>query len=459
MQETNLIYLNGGQGKRMWPLTLESPLDILSKSLLRVMGITIAEGQIFQHADAGIKRMHVISQFKENRMQLSDRLNQTQSDIYGLEQITWTHSSRDLINKGSGDAVLSALEDQQKMHGYAIIIPNDNLFDYDISDAVKTHVESGAIATVLSYNLDPNKELPDFRDYGVLKRDENNRIIELGEKPNSLEDLLKVLDTEQIPDTIPISGGAYIISIDALREIKEQKWIEEGRRKKFDFAGELLAGLIERGHKVMSYDVSNWADLGSLSLFTDTVNRTIAGEFPYHKKMLELGPYENKGNNVWIHKETLYDMMIDGKNLAQRMSSNQADRIEIGPNVFIGRNTYIHPGANISYSNIDKDSEVGSNTTIINSYVSPATLVGEKVLLENTITANAASIGPYSKISGSVIGARVNVPTETTLTDMTIWPAYVFSGEGMTYSGQNGTGLLFPDAKMLYAQAHLPAEV
>jgi NDP-sugar pyrophosphorylase family protein len=426
----DIIYLNAGRGTRTWPMALIDPFIFQSKSLSRLFGIPGAEREIFNHVHGGAQNLHVVCQHGPNRWQLADRINRDSGNIYNIDKVTWTHPLRDIDNTGSAGALFQAIDDQPDLADTAIVLPNDNLFGYDVYDAMKQHRKSGAVMTVLTAMLPAQKTLG---MYGQIYRDEN-RMLGMAEKLKTLEELSSLFGYEVKEDTpIPTSGGAYIIDIRALREISRQDWAIEKRNKSFDIATDLIPRL----RHVNTYDLDSWADLGGLDLFLETMQRTLNREFEYLIRMIETtGHYIELPGNVWVHRETLYEINAGGDTLENMMNSTGPDRVELGPNVFLGRNIAIYPGAKIRYSNIEKDCKIGTNVIIDSSYLGVGAQIAENAQIIRSIATDYSQMGPHAVLFKSVLGRDVNLPTGNYLEECAVWPLTRFDGEAQRYVGK-----------------------
>lgn len=431
-----IIYLNAGKGKRTWPLALVSSLNFLSKSLLRMMGFSQFESQVYEHMPDIPKNLHIIAKEKENRKDLLERIHQEDGHIFGFESVSWTHPLKDPNNTGSGLALCQAILDQPDLTGIAVVLPNDNYFHLSIDDAVRKHKESGAVITVLETIVDGN----DAKKYGLIKK-AGDLVEKMGEKIKTFTGMSKFLGYKVTGTSkVSVNGGAYIINVDKIRELindAQDRWIANimAEQGEFDIATHLIPGILERKLTIGTYAVEKWADLGGLGLILKTMHRVLSGEFPYFQERLRKeNHYVELPGNVWIHNKSYKENLMNGKTLEELMNSTGPDKVTIGPNVYIGSNCYIYPGASIQNSNIEKDTMVGSSANISGSYISMGTQIADNAVLQNSLTSDGTKIGPYANITKSVVGADINVPTGVTLNEVVVWPQYKFNGENISYT-------------------------
>lgn len=131
------------------------------------------------------------------------------------------------------------------------VMNGDILTDLDFADLYRCHVESGAMATIATYNRTVKI------DFGVLETDDDGCVCEYIEKPSM---------------GYRVSMGIYVFDPAVLGYIKPDVY--------FDFP-DLVKLLIKEGKKVISYPFSGyWLDIGR----PDDYEKAI-GEFEQNKHM------------------------------------------------------------------------------------------------------------------------------------------------------------------------------
>jgi len=110
-----------------------------------------------------------------------------------------------------------------------------------------------------------------------------------------------------------------------------------------------------------------------------------------------LGPPFDPDNHVWIAPESL--AMRDstsGMTLAEKIAEGH---VKIGPAVRIGRFCEIHPGVQISESNLDDDIEIHRDAVIQRSQIRDGAIVGAAARLTDAVIGSMSEIRsePYNQ--------------------------------------------------------------
>src|SRR3989338_5256744 len=198
-----------GEGTRLWPFLLSSIDDYNTKGLVYVMGIPIAEGQIFQFKYSKIRDIHIVIKDKGNRVPLSRRFSD--GSRYG-GHIEYSDPTEDSRNRGSGDAVLSYIVNH-KLKGDILCLANDNLYDANFSRLIEEHRKSGALVSILTTRV-PAKSA--IETYGIVPVNTENRALKIEEKPKTEDDIRRTLGYPPSEDLsskrIVINTGGYIFN-------------------------------------------------------------------------------------------------------------------------------------------------------------------------------------------------------------------------------------------------------
>ena len=211
------VLMAGGEGKRLRPLTENTP-----KPLLKVGGKPIIEYNIDRLAKVGIKNMYLSINYLGD--QLVDYFGNGESKNINIDYI------REDKPLGTIGSVL--LVDEFK-HDEIIIMNSDLLTNIDFADFYKTFKESDAdmIVASTSYHV----HVP----YAVLEADEHQNIKSLKEKPSY---------------TYFSNAGIYIIKKKLLEMIPSNQY--------YDIT-DLIEKVLEMDHKIITYPINGyWLDIG-----------------------------------------------------------------------------------------------------------------------------------------------------------------------------------------------------
>ena len=126
-----------------------------------------------------------------------------------------------------------------------LVVSADGLHDADIAKVVKSHYESGCIATMAIVSIDHEE----VSKYGVVVPSQNHTVVEFQEKPPVEEAKSSFINT-----------GIYVFN----KRIFD--FIPEGRT--YDFAKDVFPSLLNAGEKINVYRIySYWSDIGTISQY------------------------------------------------------------------------------------------------------------------------------------------------------------------------------------------------
>ena len=172
-----------------------------------------------------IKKVAVLTQY--NSRSLNEHLSSSKWWDFGRKQgglyiftPTITAENSDWY-RGTADSLYQNLDFLKNSHEpYVILAAGDGIYKLDYGKVLEYHIEKKADITVVC------KEMPEGTDvsrFGVVKVDENNRILEFEEKP-------------MVTDSRLVSCGIYIVRRRQLIELIE-RCAEEDR---YDFVNDIL---------------------------------------------------------------------------------------------------------------------------------------------------------------------------------------------------------------------------
>ncbi len=436
-RELSLVQTSAGGGTRARPLSLYSATTMIPKGMMRVMGIPIAEIQLEQAKKNGIQNVYVVAKDLENRDQLASRFSDGR--MHGLK-IRYSHPIDDIINNGSGDALLTNIS-RNNISGDSLVLSNDNLFEYDIDRIMKTHRDNNALVTILTIPMSPRETI---KKYGLLDVDDTGKVKRILEKPSTEEEIIKMMSYTSPNDLedrrVHVNTAGYILNNSLLDKLsKTEKWIMNGRKNSdnFDMAGNLLTGLVKRGFPIYVESIQEWGDLGSLSSYIDTTKKALTGSYNSIDTILSERNYV-RYNDSWVHTDSM-------NRRSGRSRKTLLDRLEnkdltIGPHSFVGRDCILEDGSTIKYSDIEKQTAIGANSNITNSVVFPYSIIGEYTEIDRSCLALNTYIdsnkeNPTKIIEGSAIGPQVEIKAGSILRNTVIFPGFT-SDTPINYSNE-----------------------
>src|SRR5262245_50322634 len=263
-KEVLALILGGGQGARLFPLTLHrSKPAVPLGGKYRLIDITVSNC-----INSGIHYIYVLTQF--NSASLNRHIARTYRfsrfsdgfvEILAAEQ---TPENRNWF-QGTADAVRQVMvhiNDFNPKH--VLILSGDHLYQMDYSPFIRHHVETDADLTVSVIPCDETRAT----GFGLLKTDESGRIVEFREKPPADQLAAMQVDTTKLGLNADeaarrpylASMGVYVFKYSVLRELLQEE-------KYFDFGGQVIPAAIgNRNVQAFLFD-GYWEDIGTISSF------------------------------------------------------------------------------------------------------------------------------------------------------------------------------------------------
>jgi glucose-1-phosphate adenylyltransferase len=267
------VILGGGQGKRLFPLTLER-----SKPAVPIAGkYRLIDIPISNCLNSGIFKIAVLTQF--NSVSLNRHITSTYNfdafhsgwvQVWAAEQ-TMAHTD---WYQGTADAVRKQLlQIVSARCDYVLILAGDHLYRMDYSKMAEFHWQNDADITVAVQPV-PKDEASRF---GILKVDESGRITNFAEKPKDPQ-VLKTFVSRNDPEQ-PYLGsmGIYLFKTDVLLEMLTH---DRNSEKLDDFGGDIIPFAIHENMSVFGYSFEGyWRDIGTIRTFYEA-NLELAAEKP-----------------------------------------------------------------------------------------------------------------------------------------------------------------------------------
>jgi glucose-1-phosphate adenylyltransferase len=391
-KEVLALILGGGQGTRLFPLTLHrSKPAVPLGGKYRLIDITVSNC-----INSDIHHIYVLTQF--NSASLNRHIARTYRfsrfsdgfvEILAAEQ---TPENRNWF-QGTADAVRQVM-----MHisdfdpENVLILSGDHLYQMDYREFLRRHIETNADVSVSVIPADETRAT----GFGLLKTNDEGRIIEFREKPPADQLEAMRVDTtsfglspeESARRPYLASMGVYLFKIDALRELlKDDKYT--------DFGGEVIPAAIANGFVQAHLFDGYWEDIGTISSFYHA-NLDLASIIPKFNLFDASAPIFTRPrflpssklidceirdslvsdgcilNRVWISKSIIGNRsrienfsvveqsLVLGADYYQTLDDLEVERRRGLPWIGIGENTTIRKAI------IDKNVRIGSNVRILN---------------------------------------------------------------------------------------------
>ena len=266
-QQTMAFVLAGGRGSRLKELT-----DKRAKPAVFFGGKSrIIDFALSNAVNSGIRRICVATQYKAHSLIRHLQRGWSFFRAERNESLDILPASQQLNEenwyKGTADAVTQNIDIIQSYGPkYILILAGDHIYKQDYSRMIRQHVETGADVTVGCIEV-PRMEATGF---GVMKVDDNDRILDFVEKPADPPAM------PGHPDLALASMGIYVFEAEYLYGLLQKD--AENPDSKNDFGGDIVPDIVKNGHAV-AHPFSRscvrsgnepepyWRDVGTIDAF------------------------------------------------------------------------------------------------------------------------------------------------------------------------------------------------
>jgi glucose-1-phosphate adenylyltransferase len=259
------VILGGGAGNRLFPLTQQR-----SKPAVPLGGkYRLVDIALSNCINSDILRTFVLTQY--NSASLNRHVAQTyrfSQFSNGFVEILAAEQTPENPQwfQGTADAVRQVLPHIRDWGiDTLLILSGDHLYRMDYRQFLQRHHESNADVTVSVIPCEARAA----SEFGLLKTDENGRIVEFKEKPKGDELLSMQVDTTKLGLDAPeatrrpflASMGIYVFKYDRLEQLlaEDQSWM--------DFGKEVIPAAIRAGHVQAFMFDGYWEDIGTIGAF------------------------------------------------------------------------------------------------------------------------------------------------------------------------------------------------
>ena len=347
------IILAGGNSNRMKELSKKRAISAMPiGGSFRCIDFALSN-----MSNSHVQTVAVLTQY--NARSLNEHLSSSKWWDFGRKQgglylftPTVTAENSDWY-RGTADAMYQNIDFLKRRHEpYVIISSGDLVYKMDFNELLDYHIDKKADITVVC------KDMPaqaDVSRYGVIRMNEDSRIIEFEEKP-----LLAQSNT--------VSAGVYVIRRRQLIEILE-KSAEENR---FDFVSDILVRY-RNVKRIYGYKLkTDWSNIASVEDY-------------YRTNMDFLRP---DVRNYFFRQEPKIYSKVD----------------DLPPAKY-------NPGSDISNSLISSGCII--NGKVENSILFKQAFIGKNCVIKNSIILNDAYIGDNTHIENCIVESRGTLKPNT----------------------------------------------
>jgi len=348
LNNTIALILGGGRGTRLFPLTkIRAKPAVPLAAKYRLIDIPISNC-----INSGLNRAYVLTQF------LSESLHRHLRQTYTFDHFSGGFvellAAQQTVNsgtdwyQGTADAVRKNLVHlRESWIKHVLILSGDQLYRMDFRHMMRTHLESGADATIAGIPVTRN----DASSLGIMQVDESAQVRGFVEKPQTDEEIAKVrmepswIDAHGVPSNgrdLLASMGLYIFNKDVMVDMLESSTHS-------DFGKEVFPEAIQT-HKVQLHLFDGyWEDIGTIRSFYEA-NLSLASQSP---------PFDIRNRYAPIYS-----------------------RPRFLPPTIMG-------DTHINGSLIADGCRIGDNVTIENSVIGLRTVIGNDTVIKNSVVMGA----------------------------------------------------------------------
>ena len=352
------IILAGGNSRKMKELTSRRAAAAMPVAgSYRAIDFTLSN-----MTNSHIQKVAVLTQY--NARSLNEHLNSSKWWDFGRKQgglfvFTPTITADNgYWYRGTADAIYQNLDFLKKCHEpYVIITSGDCVYKMDYNEVLDYHISKKADITVVCRDMGPEED--DVCRFGIVRMNEDSRIVEFEEKP-------------MVTHTNTVSTGIYVIRRRQLIELLE-KCQEEDR---YDFVKDILIRYKELkriyGYKINTY----WSNISTAEAY-------------YKTNMDFLKP---EIRNYFFKQEPTIKTKIDDLPPAKYNPGAQVKNSLVASGCIIN--------GTVENSVLFKDVFVGNNCVIKNSVILNNVYLGDNTHIENCIVESRDTIRANSYYCG-----------------------------------------------------------
>jgi mannose-1-phosphate guanylyltransferase / phosphomannomutase len=372
----------GGFGTRLKPLTINRPKPM----------VPVANRPIMEHIVA-LLRAHGITELVSILYFQPEHITTYFGDgsAFGVD-MQYVTADADYGTAGAVRNAADLLGDDR-----VIVISGDVLTDFDLGEAIRSHEERAAEATIALTSVENPLA------FGIVIVDEaSGRIERFLEKPTW---------GEVFSDTI--NTGIYILEPEALRRVP--------LRTNFDFSKDLYPQMLREqaalfGHVAGGY----WRDIGNIDEYRVAHRDVLAGrvriEFPGERRDLEhgtlwLAPTARVGSDVQIRGTVVVDDGVEVQDGA------------VLENVVLGAGAWVGEGAELRDVVLWDGCRIGRRARVVESVCASGVRIGKAAAVrEKCIISDAAEVGDFAVVGPNVkVWPDKVVEERAALTHSLIW--------------------------------------
>lgn len=381
------LILGGGKGTRLSPLTRDRAKPAVPLAgKYRLIDIPMSN---CLHAD--IDKIAILTQFNSAslhrhiyRTYMRDIFSKGWVQILAAEQ---TPTSRDWY-QGTADAVRKQWVEIREAHtDHVLVLAGDHLYRMDYRKFAQYHVDNDADVTVAVQPV-TREDAPAL---GILKLDDDNRIVHFHEKPQTDKELDALPSGDDPDKPFMASMGIYIFRTSALAELLEEHPTDD------DFGKHIIPAALKT-HRVFGYPFDGyWEDIGTIRRFYE-VNLDMATPdppFDFYSAETPIYTHPRFLPSSEIHGASLHNVLIsDGCRVDEATIRQSVIGVRSMVGASVTMNRVVMMGADYYESEADKkqnrrlsrpDIGIGYGCVIEDAIIDKNARIGRGVIIRSNV--------------------------------------------------------------------------
>lgn len=387
------IILAGGQGKRLYPLTQKR-----SKPAVPIAGrFRLIDIPISNCIHSGLRKIFVLTQYSSESLHrhifLTYRFDSFTKDFVTILSAQQTLESPDWY-QGTADAVRQNMRFLRTEGDLVLVLSGDHLYRMDYKKFIEYHREKKA-----DISIAVNPVLSDqASEFGVMKVDEQSRIVSFLEKPKDPDQI----ETMKVPEKVfgqfkmdaagrthLASMGVYLFNWEVLKELLENTSYE-------DFGKEVIPSSIAKKNVHGYFFDGYWEDIGTIRSFFK-VHMDLTQPLPHFNFYDEHKPIFSRarflpGSKI-LDSQIHHSILCEGSIIDRSQISHSivGIRSRIGDNSILDRTVMMGADLFEAQEEIEKNKDkniptigIGRNSWIRNAIIDKNARIGNNVKLINT---------------------------------------------------------------------------
>jgi len=382
------VVMGGGQGARLFPLTLER-----SKPAVPLAGkYRLVDIPISNCINSRLNEVYLLTQFNSASLHRHishsykfDHFSRGFVEILAAEQTptsdTWYQGTADAVRKNLNHLLNNDFE-------HLLILSGDQLYRMDFREIIASHIEKEAEVTVATIPVDRERAA----GFGIMHNDETGRITRFVEKPDT-DEALDSLRVTKDPEDQKLGTDQYLASM-GIYVFKRATLVELLKNEQADFGKHIIPSAID-SHRVYSYTYKGyWEDIGTIRSFYEA-NLDMVSTIPkFNFFQMEMPIYTrprfmpaSKINGAAIDQAIISDgCIIDRSRISQSLVGI---RCLLSPGCRVHRSVLM--GADFYETDASKSDSKSKGIPLVG--------VGENTRIESAIIDKNARIGANCVIS------------------------------------------------------------